>query len=72
MVVDERYKFVRYADSETTQLFDLQNDPWETRNLAFDSDCQAVCTRLGAAIDDLESRLDNVELPPGLGKGGEA
>jgi arylsulfatase A-like enzyme len=35
-VRDERYKLIEYAVSgrRTTQLFDLQSDPWEVNNLA--------------------------------------
>ncbi|UCH36739.1 MAG: sulfatase-like hydrolase/transferase [Armatimonadota bacterium] len=37
-VRDERYKLIEYAvnGTRTTQLFDLRDDPWETRNLADD------------------------------------
>jgi len=69
MVVDEQYKFVRYSDSIVTQLFDLENDPLETKNLSFDSDHQPTCKRLSQAIDTLESTLDNVELPEHMLKG---
>ncbi len=69
MVVDERYKFARYYDSETVQLFDLLHDPEETRNVAYDADHQARRRDLASAIDDLESSLDNVPLPPELTKG---
>ena len=54
--MDEQYKFVRYADSETTQLFDLQNDPWETRNLAGDPEHAAT-------LEEETARLV-VPLPP--------
>ena len=62
------YKFVRYYGSETTQLFDLKNDPWETKNLAFEDSHQACCQRMAAEIDRLEATLDNVELPLSLSK----
>lgn len=60
MVVDERYKFVRYYGSSTRQLFDLLNDPYETQNLAFEAKYQSHCTRLEKEIDRHESTLDNV------------
>jgi arylsulfatase A-like enzyme len=31
---DERWKLIRYPEVDQTQLFDLQNDPQETKNLA--------------------------------------
>jgi arylsulfatase A-like enzyme len=34
MVRTERYKFVRYKDDPVVQLFDMKDDPWETKNLA--------------------------------------
>lgn len=34
MVRDDRYKLIRYDDDPTAQLFDLVDDPGETRNLA--------------------------------------
>jgi arylsulfatase A-like enzyme len=33
-VRDERWKLIRYPQINQTQLFDLQNDPWERFNLA--------------------------------------
>ena len=63
MVVDDRFKFIRYFGSETTQLFDLKNDPWETQNLAFDPAFSKVCLRMSEEIDRNELTLDNVELP---------
>ena len=34
MVRTERYKYVVYDGDPVTQLFDMQEDPWETENLA--------------------------------------
>lgn len=68
MVVDERYKFIRYYGSKTTQLFDLENDPYETKNLAQDFNYSDDCVRMSAEIDRLESTLDNVELPKSLSR----
>jgi len=33
-VRDDRWKLIRYPQVDKTQLFDLQNDPWETTDLA--------------------------------------
>jgi choline-sulfatase len=33
MVRTERFKYVKYAGDPVEQLFDMQADPWETRNL---------------------------------------
>ena len=36
LVRTERHKFISYADDPIDQLFDMQNDPGETENLAAD------------------------------------
>jgi len=36
MVRTERYKLIRYPQAKEVQLFDLQEDPWETKDLAED------------------------------------
>ena len=33
---DERWKLIRYPNTNVSQLYDLQNDPYETKNLADD------------------------------------
>ncbi len=37
MIRTARYKYIRYPKDPVCQLFDMENDPWETRNLASDS-----------------------------------
>ena len=66
MVIDDQYKFIRYYGSETIQLFDLKNDPWETTNLAYSNSHQGDCNRMTAEIDRMEQTLDNVDLPDAL------
>ena len=60
MVVDKQYKYIRYYGSSTRQLFDLLNDPYETKNLAFDARYKSHCKRLENEIDRHEATLDNV------------
>ena len=36
MVRTERYKLIRYPHVNEVQLFDVQEDPWETKDLAED------------------------------------
>jgi len=45
-VRDERWKLIRYPQINYTQLFDLQNDPDETRNLADEPVHQVTVERL--------------------------
>lgn len=37
MIRTDRYKYVMYHGDEVEQLFDMQADPWETKNLASES-----------------------------------
>ena len=58
-VRDERYKLIEYAvDGErTTQLFDLQDDPWETKDLS-SSDVERV-GRLRVELKRWQEELDD-------------
>ena len=60
MVIDDRYKYIRYYGSPTRQLFDLLEDPYETHNLAFEATYSAHCKRFEKEINRHESTLDNV------------
>jgi N-sulfoglucosamine sulfohydrolase len=55
-VRDGRYKLLLNlapkADQAPVELFDLQSDPWETKNLADDAACAATRKRLAAALQD--------------------
>ncbi len=42
MLRSSRYKYIAYLDDPTEQLFDLKDDPGETRNLAGDAACASV------------------------------
>lgn len=46
MICDQRWKYVLYLQAGREQLFDLQNDPDETRDLHEDPAHQAVLNRL--------------------------
>jgi arylsulfatase A-like enzyme len=66
MILDEKYKFIRYNGSPTTQLFDMVEDPYETENLAPEKRYAAVCQRLADEIDRVEATLDNADIPENL------
>jgi len=59
-VRDERYKLIEYVvkGRRTTQLLDLQEDPWETRNLADDPAHKEHLDRLRAELLRLKDELD--------------
>ena len=48
-VIDARYRYIRYADG-SEELYDLDNDAMEWRNLAGSADMAAVKARLGSYI----------------------
>lgn len=50
MIRDERWKLARYPKAQQTQLFDLQHDPLELRNLAADPAHQATRDKLDSAL----------------------
>jgi arylsulfatase A-like enzyme len=52
-----QYKYVRYKDDPVEQLFDMEADPWETRNLYADSRYAGVITDHRKLLDEWESRL---------------
>jgi arylsulfatase A-like enzyme len=58
---DERYKLIEYVvkGKRTTQLFDLQSDPWETKNLADDPDCAQHLQRLRKELLRWRDELDD-------------
>ena len=59
-VKDERYKLIEYVVSgrRTTQLFDLREDPYETRDLSADASHAEHLSRLRAEMQRLRAELD--------------
>lgn len=53
-ISDGRWKLIRYPQVDRTQLFDLQADPFETKDLAGDP---AQAARLQGLLGRLESGL---------------
>lgn len=64
-VRDHRYKLVEYCVGQErhTQLFDLQNDPQETRNLAADAAHADTLTRLRKLLQEDRVRLNDGNTP---------
>lgn len=48
-VIDARYRYIRYADG-SEELYDLENDPMEWRNIAGQADMEDVKIRLASHI----------------------
>jgi arylsulfatase A-like enzyme len=49
-VRDDRWKLIRYPRVDKTQLFDLQNDPYEVSNLAYQPEYAAKVAELTALL----------------------
>ena len=67
-VVESRYKLIEYVQvtqnektvgTRMTQLFDLQQDPWETTNLAYDPAHTSTCQRLQHKLLQLRQEYDD-------------
>ena len=63
MVSTRRHKLVTYGPDEPEQLFDLEEDPWETRNRATDAGLASVRDDLRARLAAYEASLDPVPAP---------
>ncbi len=61
---DDRYKLIGYPKISHLQLFDLQNDPHELRNLIDDPSLQPRVAQLRQKLAEWQTRLgDKVEMP---------
>ena len=63
MLRTPRYKYVTYADDPVDQLFDMRDDPGETRNLAAGSSHASAVAEHRKLLREWEGRLD---VAPGL------
>jgi choline-sulfatase len=52
------FKYIKYADDPVEQLFDMKNDPGETRNLAARARYSSTLAEHQKLLRDFESRLD--------------
>ncbi|MFQ6035855.1 MAG: sulfatase [Sedimentisphaerales bacterium] len=58
MVRTERYKYVTYKGDSVDQLFDMRNDPGETKNLAISLQYASTVKEHQKLLKDWERRLD--------------
>jgi len=58
MIRTERYKYVAFKNDPVEQLFDMQNDPYEMKNLAVDSVHASVMDDHRTLLRDWISHLD--------------
>ncbi len=67
MVRTERFKYVRYRGDPVEQLFDMQADPWEMKNLYRDSAYADTLQAHRNLLDAWEKRMDVVAPMPVAG-----
>jgi len=58
----KRFKYVVYKDDPVEQLFDMKNDPWETKNLYKDAAHASVLAEHRKLLEEFQGRLKVV--PP--------
>ncbi len=60
-VRDERYKLIVYPQINRTQLFDLQNDPDELKDLSNDESMKPTLERLRVQLQNLQERYGDTQ-----------
>lgn len=58
-----QYKLIRYPKAKEVQLYDIQKDPWETKDLAEDPACASIVKELDAKLLEWMKRTED-KLPP--------
>jgi arylsulfatase A-like enzyme len=66
MVRSQKYKYIAYYNDDVDQLFDIENDPGETKNLATDSKHAKVLSRHKKMLRDWETNLDVASKVPNM------
>ncbi len=66
MIRTSGYKYIAYQGDPVEQLFDMKNDPWETKNLAGESRHAATLTEHRKLLEDWTARLDVAPIPEKL------
>jgi arylsulfatase A-like enzyme len=55
-------KLITYQNDPVEQLFDMKNDPWETKNLAGEARCADVMKDLKKRLAEWEGQLEPLSL----------
>jgi N-acetylglucosamine-6-sulfatase len=65
-----RYKYIRYYGIwDTDELYDLREDPLETRNLVRDPAHRAIASRMNAELFETLAATDGLYIPLGPDRG---
>lgn len=65
MIRTNGYKLITYRNDPVLQLFDMKNDPWETKNLAEEAACASVVKDHLKALNEFEAKFKVIALPNG-------
>ncbi len=65
MIRTPRYKYIMYKGDPVEQLFDIEADPWEMRNLACESASAAMLQEHRRLLAEWETQLEPAPVPPG-------
>ena len=69
----DRYKFIRYQGIwDVDELYDLSEDPLETRNLIFSEKHQAVINEMRERLFDVLENTDGMNIPLQRDRGGQS
>ena len=69
----DRYKFVRYQGIwDVDELYDLSEDPLETRNLIFSEKHQAIIKEMREHLFDILEKTDGMNIPLQRDRGGQS
>ncbi len=68
MIRTDRFKYVHYQDDPVEQLFDMQADPWETKNLYDEAQYADVLAEHRRLLAEWQARLEPVEPTPDVAK----
>ncbi|MCX7012826.1 MAG: sulfatase-like hydrolase/transferase [Candidatus Sumerlaeota bacterium] len=63
MIRTNQYKLITYKDDPVAQLFNMKNDPWETKNLAEETALASVVEEHRKTLDDYEATFEVAPLP---------
>ena len=58
MLRSNKHKLITYEGDPVIQLFDMEADPWETRNLAETPDTRALTSEMQASLTAFESEFE--------------
>lgn len=66
-IKDSRYKLIeyKYADMRKTQLFDLENDPWELNDLSYCKDAYPIIYKLRERLRTVAQQWGDMDSPEG-------